>query len=70
MKQEVLLMFPVFDFQDWSLTVVLTGIVGSLDPRDTLSLLLSAEQQDCLRGPQQRAPVLFAVDSVSGCTLR
>ncbi|KAJ4945957.1 hypothetical protein JOQ06_023635 [Pogonophryne albipinna] len=57
---------PVFD---WSLTVVLTGIVGSLDPRDTLSLLLSAEQQDCLRGPQQRAPVLFAVDSVSGCTL-
>ncbi|KAK5925613.1 hypothetical protein CgunFtcFv8_018124 [Champsocephalus gunnari] len=50
--------------------VVLTGIVGSLDPRDTLSLLLSAEQQDCLRGPQQRAPILFAVDSVSGCTLR
>ncbi|KAI4787668.1 hypothetical protein KUCAC02_036320, partial [Chaenocephalus aceratus] len=49
--------------------VVLTGIVGSLDPRDTLSLLLSAAQQDCLRGPQQHAPVLFAVDSVSGCTL-
>ncbi|KAK5897565.1 hypothetical protein CesoFtcFv8_010616 [Champsocephalus esox] len=51
-------------------TLVLTGIVGSLDPRDTLSLLLSAEQQDCLRGPQQRAPILFTVDSLSGCTLR
>ncbi|XP_051277192.1 tectonic-1 isoform X2 [Dicentrarchus labrax] len=46
------------------------GIVRSIDPRDTLSLLHSAEDQDCLQGPQQRSPVLFGLDSVSGCTLR
>lgn len=53
-----------------SLTVVFTGITRSIDPRDTLSLLHSAEDQDCLRGPHQRSPVLFGVDSVSGCSLR
>ncbi|XP_042349796.1 tectonic-1-like [Plectropomus leopardus] len=46
------------------------GIARSIDPRDTLSLLHSAEDQDCLQGPHQRSPVLFGVDSVSGCTLR
>ncbi|XP_040904647.1 tectonic-1-like isoform X2 [Toxotes jaculatrix] len=46
------------------------GIVRSIDPRDTLSLLHSAEDQDCLRGPHRRSPVLFGLDSVSGCTLR
>ncbi|XP_070769726.1 tectonic-1 [Enoplosus armatus] len=46
------------------------GIARGIGPRDTLSLLHSAEDQDCLRGPHQRSPVLFGVDSVSGCTLR
>ncbi|XP_036934079.1 tectonic-1 [Acanthopagrus latus] len=46
------------------------GIVQSVDPRDTLSLLHSTEDQDCLLGPHQHSPVLFGVDSVSGCTLR
>lgn len=46
------------------------GIVRSVDPRDTVSLLHSAEDQDCLQGPHQRSPVLFGLDSVSGCTLR
>ncbi|XP_071313644.1 tectonic-1-like isoform X3 [Trachinotus anak] len=46
------------------------GIVRSVDLRDTLSLLYGAEDQDCLRGPHQRSPVLFGLDSVSGCTLR
>lgn len=55
---------------DFSLTVVFTGIARSIDPRDTLSLLHSAEDQDCLQGPHQRSPVLFGLDSVSGCTLR
>uniref|UniRef100_A0A3Q1B646 Tectonic domain-containing protein n=2 Tax=Amphiprion ocellaris TaxID=80972 RepID=A0A3Q1B646_AMPOC len=46
------------------------GITRSIDPRDTLSLLHSAEDQDCLQDPQQRSPVLFGLNSVSGCTLR
>ncbi|XP_069027389.1 tectonic-1 [Embiotoca jacksoni] len=46
------------------------GIARSVNPRDTLSTLHSADDQDCLRGPQQRSPVLFGLDSVSGCTLR
>lgn len=69
---------PVFDEKrkaprrplDLSLTAVFTGIARSIDPRDTLSLLHSAEDQDCLQGPHQRSPVLFGLDSVSGCTLR
>lgn len=56
--------------QHMSLTVVFTGIARSIHPRDTLSLLHSAEDQDCLQGPHQRFPVLFGLDSVSGCTLR
>ncbi|KAM9356785.1 tectonic-1-like [Symphorus nematophorus] len=51
-------------------TTVLTGMARSVDPRDTLSLLHSAADQDCLQGPHLRYPVLFGVDSVSGCTLR
>ncbi|CAK6977854.1 tectonic-1-like [Scomber scombrus] len=50
--------------------IFLTGIVRSVDPRGTLSLLHSSEDQDCLQGPHQRSPLLFGVDSVSGCTLR
>ncbi|XP_074503945.1 tectonic-1 [Sebastes fasciatus] len=46
------------------------GIARSIDPRDTLSLLHSAEDQDCLQGSHQHLPVLFGLDSVSGCTLR
>ncbi|XP_056295551.1 tectonic-1 isoform X2 [Pseudoliparis swirei] len=46
------------------------GIARSVNPRDTVSLLHSAEDQDCLQGPHQRSPVLFGLDSVSGCTLR
>ncbi|KAK2843996.1 hypothetical protein Q5P01_010655 [Channa striata] len=49
---------------------VLTGIVRSIDSRDTLSLLYSGENQDCLQDPHRRSPVLFGLDSVSGCTLR
>ncbi|XP_035505499.1 tectonic-1 [Scophthalmus maximus] len=46
------------------------GIVRSINPRETLSLLDTTKDQDCLRGPHQRVPVLFGLDSVSGCTLR
>ncbi|XP_013880508.1 tectonic-1 isoform X2 [Austrofundulus limnaeus] len=47
------------------------GITRSIQLRDTLSLLhVSAEDQNCLQGPHQRSPVLFGLDSVSGCTLR
>lgn len=42
----------------------------SVEPRDSLSLLHTAGDQDCLQGSHQRSPVLFGVDSVSGCTLR
>ncbi|CAB1451086.1 unnamed protein product [Pleuronectes platessa] len=49
---------------------IFTGIVRSIDSRQTLSLLDAAEDQDCLRGLHQRSPVLFGLDSVSGCTLR
>lgn len=56
--------------RDLSLTALLTGIARSVDPRDTVSILRSAENQDCLRGAHQRSPVLFGLDSVSGCTLR
>uniref|UniRef100_H3CE41 Tectonic family member 1 n=1 Tax=Tetraodon nigroviridis TaxID=99883 RepID=H3CE41_TETNG len=51
-------------------TVVLTGIVRSINPRNTLSVLYSTGDQDCLRGRHQRSPILFGVDFVSGCTLR
>uniref|UniRef100_A0A665VHM9 Tectonic family member 1 n=1 Tax=Echeneis naucrates TaxID=173247 RepID=A0A665VHM9_ECHNA len=45
-------------------------IVRSINLRDTLSLLHGAEDQDCLHGAHQRSPVLFGLDSVTGCTLR
>ncbi|XP_075902747.1 tectonic-1-like [Nelusetta ayraudi] len=46
------------------------GLTRSVEPSDTLSLLHTAGDQDCLQGPHQRSPVLFGVDSVCGCTLR
>uniref|UniRef100_A0A3B5MAE6 Tectonic-1-3 domain-containing protein n=1 Tax=Xiphophorus couchianus TaxID=32473 RepID=A0A3B5MAE6_9TELE len=42
----------------------------SMNLRDTLSLLQSTKDQDCLKGPHQRSPVLFGQDYMSGCTLR
>ncbi|XP_026186373.1 tectonic-1 isoform X2 [Mastacembelus armatus] len=46
------------------------GIIRSINLRDSLSLLNSAGDQDCLQGPHQRSPVLFGLDLVSGCKLR
>ncbi|XP_029918047.1 tectonic-1 isoform X3 [Myripristis murdjan] len=46
------------------------GIIRSTDPRETLTFLRSAKDQDCLHGPHQRSPILFGVDVLSGCTLR
>lgn len=51
-------------------TMTADGIVRSINPRDTISVLSGAEKQDCVRDPHQRSPILFAVDFVSGCTLR
>lgn len=51
-------------------TMTAAGIVRSVNPRDTISVLYSGENQDCLRDPHQRSPILFGVDFVSGCTLR
>ncbi|KAM9850143.1 tectonic-1 [Aulostomus maculatus] len=47
-----------------------TGIERSINPRDTLSLLHTAEDQDCMLGPQRRSPVLFGLNALSGCILR
>uniref|UniRef100_A0A672F803 Tectonic-1-3 domain-containing protein n=2 Tax=Salarias fasciatus TaxID=181472 RepID=A0A672F803_SALFA len=46
------------------------GISRSLDPADWLSVPLSSEDQDCLRPSPRRSPLLFGLDSASGCTLR
>ncbi|XP_071396085.1 tectonic-1-like [Centroberyx affinis] len=46
------------------------GIARSADPRETLTILQSAEDQDCLHGLHQRSPILFGRDSLSGCTFR
>ncbi|XP_077957570.1 tectonic-1 isoform X4 [Gasterosteus aculeatus] len=51
-------------------TRTVEGIIRSVDSRDTVSLLHSAGDQDCLQEPHKRSPVLFGLDSVSGCTLR
>lgn len=53
-----------------ALTAFSTGISRSTELRDALSLLHSSAEQDCLRGPHRRSPVLFGVNAVSGCTLR
>uniref|UniRef100_A0A3Q2DCW0 Tectonic family member 1 n=1 Tax=Cyprinodon variegatus TaxID=28743 RepID=A0A3Q2DCW0_CYPVA len=49
---------------------VADGISRSVELSDALSVLLTQGDQDCLRGPHQRAPVRFGLDFVSGCTLR
>lgn len=54
----------------FSVTITFTGIARSINPRDTLSVLSSSENQDCLRDRHQRSPILFGVDFVSGCMLR
>ncbi|XP_008417949.1 tectonic-1 isoform X2 [Poecilia reticulata] len=63
--------YPSFGFlsHDVSLSIPSTGISRSINLRDTLSLLQSTEDQDCLQGPHQRSPVLFGQDYMSGCTL-
>ncbi|KAG7241918.1 hypothetical protein INR49_024665 [Caranx melampygus] len=68
LKQEFQITFV--QYQDLVLTVIFNGIVTSVDLRDTVSLLHGAEDQECLYGQHQRSPVLFGLDTVSGCTLR
>ena len=51
-------------------TMTADGIVRSINARDTISILHSSKNQDCLRNPHKRAPILFGIDFVSGCTLR
>ncbi|KAK7922145.1 hypothetical protein WMY93_009047 [Mugilogobius chulae] len=41
-----------------------------INPKDTLSLLHSSLEQDCLQGPQLRSQILFGHNSVTGCKLR
>ncbi|KAM9795590.1 tectonic-1 [Neosynchiropus ocellatus] len=53
-----------------SLTGVFTGLTRSVNPEDTLSILLPGEEQDCLQGLHQYVPVRFDLDFISGCTLR
>lgn len=60
----------LYKAKNLSLTIVFTGIIRSTDPRETLTFLQSAKDQDCLHGPHQRSPILFGVDVLSGCTLR
>ncbi|XP_077433953.1 tectonic-1-like isoform X2 [Vanacampus margaritifer] len=47
----------------------LNGRVLNINPGDTLSLLQSSANHNCMNSPHQRSPVLFGVDSMSGCTL-
>ncbi|KAM9834750.1 tectonic-1 isoform X17 [Syngnathus typhle] len=46
------------------------GMVLNVNPEDTLSLLQSSANHDCMNSVHNRSPVLFGVDSISGCTLR
>ncbi|KAJ0049818.1 hypothetical protein NL108_003591, partial [Boleophthalmus pectinirostris] len=46
--------------------VSFTGLSRSINPKDTLSLLQSSIDQDCLQGPQLRSQILFGHDSVTG----
>ncbi|XP_055080719.1 tectonic-1 [Periophthalmus magnuspinnatus] len=46
------------------------GLSRSINPKNTLSLLQSSVDQDCLQGPQLRSQILFGHNSVTGCTLR
>ncbi|XP_077099155.1 tectonic-1 [Siphateles boraxobius] len=46
------------------------GIVQSTDPKGSLTILQNSGNQDCLLGSSQRSPVMFAIDTVSGCTLK
>ncbi|KAM3612297.1 uncharacterized protein V6R79_006463 [Siganus canaliculatus] len=46
------------------------GIARSISPKDSLSVVQSTGNQDCVQGSQQHSSVQFGVDSVSGCTLR
>ncbi|XP_037118730.1 tectonic-1 isoform X8 [Syngnathus acus] len=46
------------------------GMVLNVNPEDTLSLLQSSANHDCMNSLHNRSPVLFGADSISGCTLR
>ncbi|XP_042562182.1 tectonic-1 [Clupea harengus] len=46
------------------------GIALSSDATAALTVIHSSRGQDCLSGSMERSPVLFGVDTVSGCTLR
>ncbi|KAM8909954.1 tectonic-1-like isoform 2-T2 [Spinachia spinachia] len=46
------------------------GIVRNVYSGNTVSLLHSAGDQDCLNETHKRSPVLFGLNSVSGCILR
>ncbi|XP_061692062.1 tectonic-1 isoform X4 [Syngnathoides biaculeatus] len=41
-----------------------------INPGDTLSLLQGSANHNCLNGLHQHSPILFGVESMSGCTLR
>ncbi|CAF88099.1 unnamed protein product, partial [Tetraodon nigroviridis] len=45
-------------------TMTADGIVRSINPRDTISVLYSGDNQDCLGGPRLHSPILFGVDFV------
>ncbi|XP_057705498.1 tectonic-1 isoform X2 [Corythoichthys intestinalis] len=46
------------------------GMLLNSNPGDRLSLLQSSANHNCMNSPHQRSPVLFGVESMSGCTLR
>nr|XP_049595867.1 tectonic-1 isoform X2 [Syngnathus scovelli] len=46
------------------------GMALNVKPGDTLSLLQSSANYNCMNSLHNRSPVLFGVDSISGCTLR
>ncbi|XP_056130764.1 tectonic-1-like [Lampris incognitus] len=45
------------------------GIGQSTDLRGTLTTLQGITHQDCFHGPHRRSPVLFGLNTVSGCML-
>ncbi|XP_076140731.1 tectonic-1 [Alosa pseudoharengus] len=51
-------------------TKTANGISLRTDPKAGLTVIHSSRGQDCLSGSMDRSPVLFGVDTVSGCTLR
>lgn len=46
------------------------GIVQFADPKGSLTTIQTSVDQDCLRGSSRRSPVLFGINTISGCTLK